>query len=374
MHRRSFVGKVVFAFLLLSIITPCSTARVEAASLPKKLDNALYGALVKESRATHTPGVIAGVWEKGKGSWRTVWGVASTTTDRPPVFRDVTRIGSITKTFTTTMILLLVKKHELSLDDTIGRWFPGIPDCNKITIRMLGNMSSGIGNYTDDPTWQKNMLANPQRVWTTQALVRIGLGMPRKFSPGHGFYYSNTNTVMLELIIQDITHEPFARELKKMILQPLGLTCTGYPTTDRLPTPHWQGYTSLDASNTRVDATNWNPSWAAAAGQMTSTLKDLHRWSVALGTGALLTPALQKERLQPNPGVKPANGHAYDFGVAFDNGWIYHNGSLPGFNTVAAYLPADRTSIVVMANTDSESPADKIFKALAVVVASNRAP
>lgn len=382
MRYHNIMRKVVFAFLLIPVITFGAAAEADAASLPKGLENALHHALVKECKATHTPGAIAGVWEEGKGSWRAVWGVASTATKRPPVFGDVTRIGSITKTFTTTMILLLVKKHELSLDDTVGRWFPNMPDGDKITIRMLGNMSSGIGDYVVAPKFNKPYFDNPHQVWTPRELVKIGLGMPRKYSPGKGFNYSNTNTVMLQLIIQDVTHKPFAKDLKQMILQPLGLTHTGYPTTGRLPKPHWQGYASPNPpwrlfpvkgkDHTVVNTTNWSPSFGAAAGQMISTLNDLHRWSVALGTGALLTPALQKERLLPNPSMKP--DHAYCFGFMVLNGWIFHNGEVPGFNTVVAYFPASRSTIVVMANTNAGMPADEIFKALATVVGQHHAP
>jgi D-alanyl-D-alanine carboxypeptidase len=118
--------------------------------------------------------------------------VADRSTGGRPDLRDHTRIGSVTKTFTGTLILQLVDEGRLRLDDTIERWFPTLPDANRITIRQLGEMSSGIQSYTTDPTVVDRYLTHPETVWTTPELIASGTSLPRAFAPGQGFLYSNT--------------------------------------------------------------------------------------------------------------------------------------------------------------------------------------
>ncbi|MFE5733227.1 serine hydrolase [Streptomyces sp. NPDC056528] len=104
------------------------------------------------------------------------------------------------------------------------------------------------------------------------------------------------------------------------------------------------------------DATDWNPSWAWAAGAMISNLHDLHdlrRWAGVLATGELLSPAAQAQRLRTLPTGFPGTG--YGLGIFETNGWIGHNGSLPGYETVTVYLPARKATLVVMINTDATS-------------------
>jgi D-alanyl-D-alanine carboxypeptidase len=218
------------------------------------------------------------------------------------------------------LILQLVDQGRLSLDDTIDRWFPNVKDASQITIRELGNMSSGITSYSLDDT-----------------------------------------------------------AMRTMIFAPLGMKHTSYPATNKLPSPFWSGYTDQGAAAGQIrNATDWSPTAAGAAGQAISTLGDLRIWARALGTGALLKPATQRERLIPNPASR-AGSRAYLFAVGIDNGWLSHSGEIPGYNTQIAYLPKDKITIVVLANadianTDGPNPAPSIFNALAGVIAPNNRP
>jgi len=250
-----------------------------------------------------------------------------------------TRVGSVTKTFTGTLILQLVDQGKLKLDETIQRWFPQLPDAGNITIRELGNMSSGIDTYTDNPTVQSEYFADPTRVWTPQELVAAGTSLTRLFAPGHGFFYSNTNFVMLGLIIEQVTAKPYAQVLRSDILRPLGLRNTSYPDNGVIPIPSWHGYTTQGTDNAQpVDSTSWSPTFAESAGQMISNLKDMLTWARAVGTGATLTTAAQRARLQGNPASKTGNKE-YAFAIGHDNGWLVHDGEIPGFNAQLAYYP-----------------------------------
>jgi D-alanyl-D-alanine carboxypeptidase len=125
---------------------------------------------------------------------------------------------------------------------------------------------------------------------------------------------------------------------------------TSWPTTDQIPMPFSHGYDGDPPLWIPEDVTNWNPSWANAAGQLISTLDDMRLWARAMGAGTLISPAMQAERLTwvelPGPSDKK-----YGLAIGKTGGWIYHQGELPGYNSVAAYLPEQDAVVVVLVNT-----------------------
>jgi D-alanyl-D-alanine carboxypeptidase len=378
----------VFATLLAAGIActgvVAATTSVSAASSTKpKLDAAtekkLAAALDQALSQVDTPGAIVGV-RVGSTTWKAARGVVDTTTKQPATTDLYTRVGSVTKTFTGTLIMQLVDEGKLSLDDSIDKWFPSVPLANQITVRMLGDMSSGINSYTADQSFQAQYFANPEAAWTPQQLVAAGVAAPRKFPPGKGFFYSNTNFVMLGMIIEAVTNQPYSQALQQRILDPLGLKATSFPDSATLPTPSWHGYTNqvTSADGQPVDSTMWSPTSAAEAGQLQSDLADIMNWAKDVGTGATLTKKGQKERLQPNT-ASQSGGREYDFAIGQDHGWIAHDGDIPGFNAQLAYLPADDATIIVMTNSDisqgtGPTPAPVIFKALASVLTPDHVP
>ncbi|HEV2310531.1 MAG TPA: serine hydrolase domain-containing protein, partial [Acidimicrobiia bacterium] len=231
-----------FGGLLLATACLLATTGVAHATTPAAgaLDAATRARLSKALDAAlsqvDAPGAIVGV-RMGRSTWTATRGVTDTVSKTPVALDDDTRVGSITKTFTGTLILQLVDKGKLRLDDTVQRWFPQLPDARNITIRELGNMSSGIDTYTNDPTFQQAYFADPTRVWTPEELVAAGTSLSRLFPPGHGFFYSNTNFVMLGLIIEQLTGKPYAQVLSTNILRPLGLKHTIFPETTVIPAP-----------------------------------------------------------------------------------------------------------------------------------------
>ena len=112
------------------------------------------------------------------------------------------RIGSITKSFTGTVVLQLVDEGWLGLDDPISRHLAGVPNGDNITIRQLLNMTSGLYNYSEDRGFNESLDADPGRVWTPEELLAIGLGRQPYFPPGTGFHYSNTNSVLLGKLVE----------------------------------------------------------------------------------------------------------------------------------------------------------------------------
>jgi D-alanyl-D-alanine carboxypeptidase len=187
-------------------------------------------------------------------------------------------------------------------------------------------------------------------------VVDYGIALPPSFPPGTGWEYSNTNYVMLGLIIEAVTGQEIRVVLQEQILDPLGLSNTSFPAQDddSIPAPYARGRTVQGQPDGQTaDATNWNPSWAWTAGQMISDLDDMHVWARVLGTGELLSPELQAQREQ---WVTIGPDAYYGLGIANFSGWLGHNGELPGYNSDSWYRPDLAATILVFTNSDINNP------------------
>ncbi len=328
-------------------------------AVAKRLDGAIYDAM----NAADVPGLIVGLWGPD-GQYVRAFGVADRATGEPMKVDFYQRIGSLTKTFTVTAVLQLVDQGKLKLDDPIGKYVDGVPKGDQITLRQLARMQSGLHNYSATERFHQALYNDPQRPYTPRELLDFAFAEPNDFAPGQGFEYSNTNTVLLGLTVEKVSGQALPDYVRDHILNPLKLSHTSFPTDSAFPEPHAQGLT-LDAQNSAVPATDWNPSWAWAAGAMVSTLDDVRTWAEALAAGALLTPDTQKERLTTvtAPGLPPQDG--YGLGIFDLAGWVGHNGSLPGYQTVAVHLAEKQMTMVIMINTDTAAGGGEPSTALA---------
>jgi D-alanyl-D-alanine carboxypeptidase len=322
------------------------------AALPADLVSTLDGVARDSFRLAAAPGAIVGV-RTPQGTWTAAYGLADPETGVPMTTDMHMRIGSVTKTFTGTLILQLAQQGKLSITDTIDKYYPGIPNGDRITLEQLANMTSGTASYYTD-AFLKRYFSHPEGTFTPDELIAYGVSASPIFEPGEMFNYSNTNTVLLGKVIEKVTGQPASSVLQQQILGPLGMADSSLPTTSPdIPSPHPQGYT-LQGNTTLgqpLDATDWNPSFGWTAGGMISNLADLLTYDRALGTGqGLLPAATQVERLQSIPA--PAG---YGFALGCIDGWVGHTGELPGFNTSLFYDTTTDTSVVVMVNSDIPS-------------------
>ncbi|MER5964991.1 serine hydrolase domain-containing protein [Streptomyces sp. NPDC002057] len=316
------------------------------------------------------PGVVVGLWMPGKGGYVRATGVADTVTRRPMEKDGFVRIGSETKTFTVTALLQLVDEGRIGLDDPISTYVRGVPKGDRITLRQLAGMRSGLFPYTSDPDFIHDLLSDPQRSFTPREVLAYGFKHKNTFAPGARFEYSNTNLVLLGLVIEKVTGQRAADVVHRRILRPADLRHTLFPTGSEFPEPHPRGYTDQTLSGAVADATDWNPSWAWTAGAMISDLHDLRRWARIVATGELLSPGTQAQRLKTLPTGIP--GTTYGLGILETNGWIGHNGSIPGYETVTVYLPSQKATLVLMINTDSQvqgqEPSTLLARAITEIV------
>ncbi|SET36607.1 serine hydrolase domain-containing protein [Geodermatophilus poikilotrophus] len=299
---------------------------------------------------TGVPGVIVGV-SGPDCRYEAAFGVADKATGEPMRTDFHSRIGSETKTFTVTALLQLVDDGAVGLDDPIGEYVAGVPEGDRITLRQLARMQSGLFNYSADEDFLQALVSDPYRSFTPQELLGYSFAHPLDFPPGEGWEYSNTNTILLGLVVEEVSGQPLHEYLDEHVFEPLALDDTAFPTDNSFPEPHAEGYTVYDG--TEIVATDFNPSWGWAAGAMTSTLDDLHTWAHALATGTLLEPGTQAQRLETAAPPGGAPGVGYGLGLFVVSGWIGHNGSLPGYQSLTVYLPEQETSLVVLLNSDA---------------------
>ncbi|MFJ1735572.1 serine hydrolase domain-containing protein [Streptomyces sp. NPDC088254] len=326
--------------------------RALTADVQEQIDQAVQ----RVQKETGTPGVSVGIWTPDRGEYVKSFGVADKDTGQKMTPDLYMRIGSETKTFTVTALLQLVDQGRVGLDDTIGKYIAGVPNGDKITLRQLAGMRSGLYNYSEDPDFFKALTSDPRRPFTPQQLLDYSFKHSVLFPPGEKFYYCNTNLILLGLVVEKMSGSPLAEYIQQRVLDPVGLKHSRFPTGNEFPSPHAQGYTNQTATGKVENSTDWNPSWGWAAGAMISDLDDLRVWARTVATGELpdggrlISPALQKQRLTTPPTTIPGAG--YGLGIFDVQGWIGHNGSLPGYESLTIYLPSARTTLVVVLNTD----------------------
>ncbi|MFD4864609.1 serine hydrolase domain-containing protein [Streptomyces sp. NPDC058412] len=314
-------------------------------AVARQLDDAIRKVMTEAK----VPGVIVALSAPGKGEYVRAFGVADKATGAPMTPGLNMRIGSETKTFTVTALLQLVDDGKVGLDDPIGKYIAGVPNGDRITLRQLAEMRSGLFNYSEDEDFFKALTSDPRRPFTPQELLAYSFKHPVLFEPGAKFYYDNTNLILLGLVVEKVSGIPLTDYINREVVKPAGLKHTLFPTGAEFPEPHAQGYTDQTATGKTANSTDWNPSWGWAAGAMISDLTDLRSWAKTLATGTLLTPATQAERLKV---IDALPGAGYGLGIFNIHGWIGHNGSLPGYQSLTVYLPQAQATLVVLLNTD----------------------
>ncbi len=340
-----------------------------SADVQKAIAAAVAKELQKYGGTQPVPGAAIGVWVPGKGEFVRGFGFARLSPPEGMWHDDLFRIGSNTKTFVATVLLQLVDEKKLSLDDTIAKFDLGlgVPNENRITLRELAEMRSGIINIYSVPGVQKEGMAQWARR-TPRQWVALAAKQPPLFPPGAKFNYSNTNWFLLGLIIEKVTHRPIQNEIRDRILVPMRLSHTSFPTTSwKMPSPYAHGY-SLENDRWVDESAVLSPSISWAAGAMISNMADMKRWVQAYVTGTTNSAATQKERLACLP--TGDGNRSFGLGVGCSAGWYGYTGGITGYNTGAYYMPATGTTVIVFINSQRENPAPGISPAIVRDIAS----
>jgi D-alanyl-D-alanine carboxypeptidase len=310
-----------------------------------------------------------------RGDWAGTAGVRKLGEAAKPPANGRFRIGSNTKTFVATLMLQLVAEGKVGLDSPVAGYLPGFGLDRRITVRMLLQHTSGLFAFTgevyDDGTVAPGIVwSGPEwvhsrfRTYRPEELVRLALSKPARFEPGTDWNYSNTNYVLAALVIEKVTGRPYAEQLRRRILGPLGLRDTVVPgTSPEIPGPHAHAYYQYEEGGRpkTVDITRQNPSWISAAGEMISTTQDLATFMSALMGGKLLPAPLLAEMRKPHPkagyglglfvqdGTAPSPFPLPSCGVTV----VTHNGGVQGYATLMYSTPdASRTMTASLTYVD----------------------
>jgi len=316
------------------------------ASLSEADLDAFIAHIVQE---THAIGVNVGVMRDGQIIYAKGHGLASTEAHRPVAPDTLFAIGSITKQFTCATALLLEQEHKLSFDDRVARYVPGLTRSADITIRDLGGHVSGYRDY-----YPLDFVERPMaRARPSAEVVKDFASRPLDFEPGSRYSYSNTGFLLLGEIIEMAGHEPFAAALDRRILKPLKLEHTRFEPT-RGERDLAEGYTpiGLGAAERAIPE---GTGWIGAAGGLWSTPRDLMTWELALMDGKVVSADSFQKMTTPRR-LNDGRSSAYGCGLQIrDRGpllVLVHSGGVSGFGSRSAFIPATRSAVVVMANSD----------------------
>jgi D-alanyl-D-alanine carboxypeptidase len=362
-----------FPFIFVIFIALFSSCKSDSASEPTG-DNEIVTELnrVCDSIMTNSslPGMVVGVWSKEKGiSYVKGLGYSNLAPLEKMNPDYHFRIGSNTKSFVITTILQLVDEGKLLLEDKLSKYFPNFPDGDKVTLRMMCNMSSGINNYTETEEFAEQFMTNPLRKWMPQELVDLINNDVYHFEPGTDILYSNTNTVLLGMIIEQITGKSLEENITTRFIDKYELTKTIFPTGHLMPDKYIHGYANITDSLSFTDdvSETFDLSWGWAAGAIISDIYNTKKWVEMLIDGNMISDSLQQRRFT---GKSLGVGITYGLAI-FTRGFNMwgHNGGLPGYTSVMMHHRTLDLTIVVFCNWQNpEVSPDNVFKRLVNVV------
>jgi D-alanyl-D-alanine carboxypeptidase len=353
--------------LLLVVLAVQATGLYAQEDFPPETVDQIQAALDKQVEAANTVGITLLI-DSPAGTFAGASGYADLENEVPLQPDDAFRIGSITKMFTSTVILQLAEEGLLSTDDTLAEWLPDItvPNNDRITLRHLMNHTSGIPNYTDDEDLIEQYLANPTDPQETETVMVDWLNAldTARFEPGEDWSYSNTNYILLGMVIETATGSTAAEQYRSRIFEPLGLAHTYLGDAEPATVELVQGYISENEKWTNTTA--WNVRWAWTAGGLVSTPSDLAIFIRALFAGELFA---QPDTLAVMLDTTGTGGRRYGLGIGYippailglgsmaEAAWG-HDGGIPGYVTGLTYVPDLDLVTVTMRN--SEEPVDTL--------------
>ncbi len=383
--------------------TPAKATRSATAVSQSPQASGIAAIVRKGMKTYHLRAVIVRVTKGDKVVTTQAFGPSMTGVPATPAMHF--RNGAIAFAYVATLLMEYVDEHKVSLNDTINRWVPALPEANKVTLKMLANQTSGYPDFETDPAWTAAFNADPFRIFTYKERLGYAFRRPLQFQPGTNWSYAHTNFMILGHILSLIGKKPLATLLQQKVLGPMGLTGTTSSVTSTMPEPVLHSFSSERERALQIppkvtfyeEATYWNTDWGTPVGaNQTTTIYDLTKTAVAVGTGKLLSRSSYHAMTDPNLlgfGHRQANCApscfkqipAYNFGlgVVRAGSWILQNPLVSGYSATEAYLPSQKIAIAVAAtfepaafNSQGVEPdaSDPLFRAIGAYVAPNDAP
>lgn len=341
---RSWLGAL---FGIVASASLLSSQTALPASTRARIDSVARSVLA----ATGAPSASIAVVRDGAIVYTNAYGLARLDPKTPATPTMRYSVGSISKQFTATAILLLAERHKLSLDDKVGRWLPDLTRANEVTIRQILSMTSGYQDY-----WPQDYVMPPMLVPTTaRHIIDQWARKPLDFDPGTKWQYSNTNYVIAGSIVEKASGMPLVDFLRKEVFTPLGMTSVFITDEGALPATDAQRYLRYALGPPRP-APKEGRGWLFAAGELAMTATDLARWDISVINEKILTPAsyrAQQTTMLLKNGTATGYGLGVDVGTNDGRRLISHSGEVSGFTAENDIYPDDHTAIVVLTNLDA---------------------
>ena len=310
-------------------------------------------------------------------------GLSNLATQTPMKPNDKMLLGSIGKTYVAPIIMQLVEAEQLKLDDKLSQyfgkedWYSKLPNANDLTIRMLLNHTGGLPRYVLDPALWELAIKNPNKTWTGVERLSYIFGKPAVHPAGKGWAYSDTDYILLGMLIEQLTGKDFYKVLKKRILKPYKLKATK-PSNKRKLKGIVQGHSGKSPLHTpdlviqnKKYFINPQLEWTGG-GLMTNSL-DLAKWIKLLHEGKVVSKTSTKMMQQPmneTTGQPDTVGYGFATQVRYSKQGISyeHSGFMPGYLSITQYFPKYGFSCAMQINSDIFYPKMKVSKSVALFI------
>jgi CubicO group peptidase (beta-lactamase class C family) len=354
--------------ILLFSLSPASAQSSLSPDLQQKIDKLAADALVK----TGVPSASLAIVKDARIVYLHAYGDARLDPRTPATPAMRYSIGSISKQFTASSILLLQEQGKLSLDDKVSKFLPSLTRANEVTIRQLLSHTSGYQDYWPQDYVMPNML----QPTTAQQILDQWARKPLDFDPGTKWQYSNTNFVIAGLIVEKVSGMPLPTFLQQKIFQPLSMTSVLNTDQERLGDTDPTGYLRYALGPPRP-APKEGKGWLFAAGELSMTAEDLAKWDISIMDQKLLRPASYRE-FSTDVLLKNGLGTRYGLGVDVRNDAghrsLSHGGEVSGFTSENVVFPDERVAIVVLTNLDAVDASGTIARAIAPLLLASDDP
>lgn len=349
--------RLFLALLLTSSLLAGGPQAVPAEAPAVSSHAAAIDGLLARRYEPDQPGAVVLVLKEGRTVLRKAYGLASLELDVPMRPENVFRVGSLTKQVTAAAVLRLAEEGRLELKAPIARYLEGLPKAwEAVTVEQLLTHTAGIPSHKDQPTYKVRMREDLTPAELLEAFVAH---LPLEFEPGTKYRYSDTGYILLGMLIEQLSGQPYGEFVEKRFFEPLGLKHMQYGSETELIPGLVPGYTKGPKPCAYRSTTQ-----AYASGGLVSDADDVARWLLALYEGKVLKPESLARMMTPLK-LKDGKEVGYGYGIGFRPlGKVRlagHAGGVPGFKSWAETDPASRTVVVILNNTDAPKGDDMVY-------------
>jgi CubicO group peptidase (beta-lactamase class C family) len=389
------------------VLGACAPPAQRPSPPPPTVDTAKVDAVMKVVTDTmaeqHLKAVIVRVTIDGRELLTRAVGESMTGVPATPAMHF--RNGAVAISYVSTLLLRLVDKGRISLDDKLSKWLPDVPNSDRVTLSQLAQMTSGYVDYVIGNTeFATALYQDPFKQWEPDQLLGYATSRPLLYDPGTNWNYAHTNYVLLGKALEKATGTDMPTLLRNEVIKPLGLTGTANSFTPEIPAPVLHAFTSERRQALQIpsgtpfyeESTYWNPSWTITHGAIqTTNIYDMEATAVGIGSGKLLTKQSYdllvstdlRGKAHPLPGCTTCaamnEGYTYGMGLVISGDWLLQNPLFAGEAGVEAYLPSKKIAIAVVVTYAPEAfddqgnyvnSAEVLFRKLGAELAPDDAP